>query len=365
MGLADIPFYGAYAQRRQMNEAQPMQELKQASAAMGLMGALRQQQQDEQLRQAIAATGGDVEKAMAAAIASGNLAGAAKLAPVVEARKKASQGQAIGSGGLRLPDGTIIPPAARPGVTHAAPEIVRLQEYLGGLPEGDPRRVPIEARIKMLGERQGTVNVYSGSLTAAVDENGNPVFVQPSGRADVPPRVVEGVRPPPNAADAKAAASARAEEVTLDSVRQRIQSMTDKLQQNSGMVGPLGIARRVGETVAGVAAPDMPTPALDYQNELRLLLADVRKVVEKDPNLSNQERLNLYETLGGGTFQTPGSAFRTLNNVLGYMENKRMSGPGRAARVEARGTPSVGAVEQGYRFKGGDPAKPENWEKVN
>jgi hypothetical protein len=86
--------------------------------------------------------------------------------------------------------------------------------------------------------------------------------------------------------------------------------------------------------VGGIAVPDMPTPALDYQNDLRLLLADVRKVIEKDPNLSNQERQNLYETLGGGTFQTPGSAFRTLNNVLEYMENKKMTGPSRDANLE-------------------------------
>lgn len=34
-------------------------------------------------------------------------------------------------------------------------------------------------------------------------------------------------------------------------------------------------------------------------------------------------------------------------------------GPGRA------GGPKPGTIQQGYRFKGGDPAKKENWEKVN
>lgn len=38
-------------------------------------------------------------------------------------------------------------------------------------------------------------------------------------------------------------------------------------------------------------------------------------------------------------------------------------GEGGAARTAAGG-PSPGAVEDGYRFKGGDPSKPENWEPV-
>jgi hypothetical protein len=98
-GLANIPFYGAYAQRREMNEQAPMQELKQASGAIGLMGALQEQQQQAQLRQALAESGGDVEAAMRAAIASGNLAGAAKLAPILEERRKAQpQPRVMGPG---------------------------------------------------------------------------------------------------------------------------------------------------------------------------------------------------------------------------------------------------------------------------
>ena len=96
-----------------------------------------------------------------------------------------------------------------------------------------------------------------------------------------------------------------------------------------GVVGPLGIASRIGETVVGMGQPGVPTPALDYQNDMRLLLSDVRKMVEKDPNLSKDEREAMYETLGGGTMQTPGSAMRTLNNILNHVESKQRSGPAR------------------------------------
>ena len=101
--------------------------------------------------------------------------------------------------------------------------------------------------------------------------------------------------------------------------------MVAQLQSSNYLVGPGGVARRAVEAGAGVVAPTMPTPAIDYQNNLNLLLADVRKIVEKDPNLSNEERRTLYQTLGGGTFQTPGSAARTLTNVLNFVENKKLT----------------------------------------
>jgi hypothetical protein len=220
---------------------------------------------------------------------------------------------------------------------QATPKILELMKARDALPQGHPDRAVLDANIKKESEHQTPFNVFTGSLVAGVDDQGNPVFVQPSGRADTPPRIVPGVRPPPpkpTASDEKASRDQQENVATVESVRARIKSMQDKLQSNSYIVGIGGAVRRGVETAGGVVAPDMPTPALDYQNDLRLLLADVRKVVEKDPNLSNQERQNLYETLGGGTFQTPGSAFRTLNNVLGFIENKKLTGPSRAAGIE-------------------------------
>ena len=251
----------------------------------------------------------------------------------------------------------------KPDRPQADPQILRLIQSRDALPQGHPNRAILDAAIKKASEHQPQVGIYSSSLTAGVDEAGNPVFVQPSQRPGVPPRKVEGVYPQDRPVVLKARQAQASEEATVSSVRSRIQSMMDKLQKNSGIVGPAGALRRGFETSVGVVTPGIQTPALDYQNDLRLLLADVRKVIEKDPNLSNEERQNLYETIGGGTFQTPGSAFRALNNVLGFIENKKMTGPSRAASEEQRGPPA-GHVEDGYRFKGGDPANAANWEKV-
>ena len=64
-------------------------------------------------------------------------------------------------------------------------------------PDNKPVYVPRGQEIgKTPAPREPSVQIYSGSLTPGVDASGNPVFVQPSGREGVQPRVVEGVFPP-------------------------------------------------------------------------------------------------------------------------------------------------------------------------
>lgn len=65
--LLSVPGLGGYLAQRQRNEQLPMQELQQATQAMGLMGALRKQAVDEQYRQAIAGAQSPEEQAAVAA----------------------------------------------------------------------------------------------------------------------------------------------------------------------------------------------------------------------------------------------------------------------------------------------------------
>ena len=164
------------------------------------------------------------------------------------------------------------------------------------------------------------------------------MYVQPSGRADTPPRVVEGVFPPERADQRKAKQSKEEGEVTSQNVRDRIIRMGTLVQGGAvagGVVGPLGIASKMAETAIGAAKPDSPTPAIDYENEQALLLSDVRKLVEKDPNLSKDERDRLYQTLGGGFWQTPGSAMRAMKNIVDYVDSKKLAGPSRSMNLES------------------------------
>lgn len=125
---------------------------------------------------------------------------------------------------------------------------------------------------------------------------------------------------------------------TIEAVDARVGSMLEQLQQTPHLVGPAGAARRVTETVAGIAAPGMETPGLDYQNNLKLLLSDVRKMIEKDPNLTKEERSSLLETIGGGTFQTSGSAMRALNEVNKYVKGKRKAKPAEPSEADLKFT---------------------------
>lgn len=75
--------------------------------------------------------------------------------------------------------------------------LARLMRERDSLPEGDPRRVAYDRHIEKLSTHQPPVNVYSQTLTPGVDAAGKPVFVQSSGRPDTPPKIVEGVSPPP------------------------------------------------------------------------------------------------------------------------------------------------------------------------
>ena len=90
--LDNIPFYSAYIQRSAQNEqagqAAERNTFANAGALSQLQAHIAAQQQDQQLKQALAASGGDLTKAMQAAIQSGNLAGAAKLAPLLKQQQE-------------------------------------------------------------------------------------------------------------------------------------------------------------------------------------------------------------------------------------------------------------------------------------
>jgi hypothetical protein len=82
----------------------------------------------------------------------------------------------------------------RPQTANESP-IARVMRERAALPPGDPRGPLMDKYIEKLSSHQPGVNVYSSSLQPAQDAQGNPVLVQPSGREDVPPRVIPGLSP--------------------------------------------------------------------------------------------------------------------------------------------------------------------------
>lgn len=169
--LAGIPFYSAYKATTQQNQAQGLQDLQEAGAVMALKDKLLAQRRDAEMRQLLAQSGGDVQKALAAAIQSGNLAGAHQLAPIIEAQRKTNAGRVMTPGSQLLgPNNEVlhtVPPVPR---TDTQPEIVKLQAVLANLPADAPARPLIEQRIKYLahGEQQGPRPFGAGATGGAM-----------------------------------------------------------------------------------------------------------------------------------------------------------------------------------------------------
>lgn len=160
----------------------------------------------------------------------------------------------------------------------------------------------------------------------------------------------------------------------------RLASSVNELMNHPGIAGITGVRGKV---------PDVP--GTDAANA-RALLATIKSqvgfgVLQEMRNnsktggalgsVSNEEGKRLENNLAAlDTTQGADQFKRQLKNILDYTDSakgrlrdtfnmKHKTGEPVPMSPSTGKGPSVGAVDGGYRFKGGDPAKPESWEKVN
>lgn len=147
MALADVPGMGAYYQRRQMIEQEPVQQLQQVQAAHGLMAAMEKRKQGAALQQALAESGGDVEKAIELALKSGNVEAAQHLAPLAKLaqEKKAAAETRSGLAALLSPQAA---PAQNPMVPGPGASVMAGSGEVPPTPA--PAANPTQARIAHL-----------------------------------------------------------------------------------------------------------------------------------------------------------------------------------------------------------------------
>lgn len=125
--LADVPGLGGYLAQKAANENQPMQQLQQVSSAQGLLAHLQEQEQAAKLREVLAASGGDAEKAMQSAVAAGNVKAAQALSPIVKMQQEQKQREETprllaSLNGAQAPAATAAPGDGAEPATPAAPQ---------------------------------------------------------------------------------------------------------------------------------------------------------------------------------------------------------------------------------------------------
>lgn len=76
--------------------------------------------------------------------------------------------------------------------------------------------------------------------------------------------------------------------------------------------------------------------------------------------------MEAFEKIVGGLAKNPQATIESINGILKttHAINPNLPETGRGEPSTVRQGPTVGTVEDGYRFKGGDPSKESSWEKV-
>lgn len=108
-------FLSGYNAQRQADQQNTLGGLQQVTGVLSLQNTMRQQAEQDAVR-GVLAQSPNLDAALPKLLQIGQtgISAAMQLAQVQQALKKETLGQPIGAGGLRMPDGTIVAPAARP-----------------------------------------------------------------------------------------------------------------------------------------------------------------------------------------------------------------------------------------------------------
>ena len=123
----------------------------------------------------------------------------------------------------------------------------------------------------------------------------------------------------------------------------------------------LALQQRVGSSARAVEAALANDPDYRVYQDLRTALAAAMGTAEQGSRISDYDVRGVYLPMVPDIFSdTSESAPRKWEIIE---ERFGVGVPG-LRPTKSSGGPTVGAVEDGYRFKGGNPADPNNWEKV-
>lgn len=178
--------------------------------------------------------------------------------------------------------------------------------------------------INKLSTHQPPVNVYSGSLTAGVDEYGRPIFIQPSGRGNVPPRKVAGVYPPERADQRKASEKESQARRGFEAANKQINDLIARVDEDPTVVGAAGMVNRVIEGVRGqIPGQESRPSATDFASGLALLQSTVYRDLVGSGQISAGDYKHIGEIIRGkGVLDSPQATKNALEEVRKFLSAK-------------------------------------------
>lgn len=162
-------------------------------------------------------------------------------------------------------------------------------------------------------------------------------------------------------ADAKAAADRQAQAATKQVDAQRALSLLDEAER----LLPLSTGSSAGNVMDSVAgAFGYSTPGAQAIAGLQTIAGQLTSSMPRMQGPQSDKDVQLYKQMAGDLanpnlpVQTRMAALKEIRRL-----NQKYAGQ-QAQRPAASGGPKPGTVEGGYRFKGGNPADPNAWERI-
>ena len=384
--LSRVPGLAGYLSGQANDQQMQMGQLQQFGAMQGILAKQQAMQQEQEIRGVLSKvaqeTGGDPAKMVPALLRTGTpigiklAEGMKGLLPPPATDRVVAPGSSVFS-----PDGTLkfTAPDREPKPQNPS-DLARLISERDALPEGDPRRTAYENAIRKNSETAKqivppiVVNTSRGKAPAGYrfSSDGETLEPIPGG-----PKATDGTgKPLPTQA-------LRLQQAELDSIgtagaiNADMGALISQIDSGSLKLGPV---RNIGSEARNFAG---------MSNEESRNYASFRSTLEKIRN--DSLRLNKGVQTEGDSVRAWNELIKSANDPQVVKQRlqeiqkineraidlrksnidtiRRNYGAGSLDtgayqnQPAALGAPKAGAVMDGYRFKGGDPAKPENWIK--